>query len=75
MMGSNLCPKCGSDNFRTVASHVDKDSNRRRKKVCGTCGCSWHTLEIMLDEVVQVRKARKLSEELRKILVDWEAKL
>ncbi len=43
---SDICKRCGNENFTTKDSR-NKDGYRHRRKICNSCGYMWNTIEYM----------------------------
>ena len=44
---SDICKRCGNENFGTLDSR-NKDGYRYRRKICNSCGYKWNTIEYMV---------------------------
>lgn len=60
------CPKCGSENYRTVDSRDGKI--RRRRKECNSCGIRWSTVEINAEDYERLLAEEETLNELKELI-------
>jgi len=64
------CPKCRTRSFRTIESHVERNSVRRRRYCCDKCSYRETRFELSSDLYDEYRKLKKDFEVLSKFFVN-----